>query len=271
MLNKAITSLLASAVMLALAFAPAKADSGEDSVQKIQSAGVLKVGMADSGVMQSKDPASGQWRGFNVDMANKVAKVLGVKLEIVDASWSTLIPGLQAGQFDIAFVDMFPTAARAATVNFTDPYATHGWQIIVAKDSKYQKASDLDDPSVTVAALTGSIEEAIRPELFPKAQTKQLVTENLSSMVQEVLAGRVQATMLEPYNIKSMEKRNPGMSAKLRFLNDEEHLMRPTGIAYAVRPGDDHLLRFLNTFIAEEKTTGESQRLYDQWLSQMTQ
>src|SRR5262249_40925081 len=108
-------SLLASAMIAGMAMAPAKADGDADTVQKIQSAGVLKVGMADSGVMQSKDPASGEWRGFNVDMANKVAKVLGVKLQIVDASWSTLIPGLQSGQFDVAFVDMFPTAARAAT------------------------------------------------------------------------------------------------------------------------------------------------------------
>ena len=47
--------------------------------------------------MQYKDAASGEWRGYNVDLANNLEEVLGVKLEIVDATWATLIPGLVAG------------------------------------------------------------------------------------------------------------------------------------------------------------------------------
>src|SRR5215471_6390734 len=84
----------------------ANAQEVSPTLRAIQSAGVLKVGMADSIPAQTKNPATGDWEGFNVDMAKNLAETLKVKLEIVDSTWSTLIPELMKGSFDIVMVDI---------------------------------------------------------------------------------------------------------------------------------------------------------------------
>ena len=89
-----------------------------DEIADIKARGTLKVGMAESPPWQSPDPASGEYEGFNVDMAKRVAEVMEVKLEIVPATWSTLIPGLEAKQYDVVFANLFATPKRALVVNF---------------------------------------------------------------------------------------------------------------------------------------------------------
>src|SRR3712207_848144 len=93
---------LAAALALGLASAappPARAQQPTDLVKEIQARGTLKVGMAESPPWQSPNPKTGQYEGFNVDMAQRVAGIMGVELEIVPATWSTLIPGLEAKQY----------------------------------------------------------------------------------------------------------------------------------------------------------------------------
>ena len=85
---------LAAAVGLTLALGTARAEEA-DLVKEIQGRGSLKVGMAESPPWQSPNPKSGEYEGFNVDLAKRAADVMGVKLEIVPATWSTLIPGLR--------------------------------------------------------------------------------------------------------------------------------------------------------------------------------
>src|SRR5215469_14391122 len=102
-------SILIGMIALFAASMTANAQEVSPSPRAIQSAGVLKVGMADSIPAQTKNPATGDWEGFNVDMAKNLAETLKVKLEIVDSTWSTLIPELMKGSFDIVMVDMFRT------------------------------------------------------------------------------------------------------------------------------------------------------------------
>ena len=102
-----------------------------DLIPAIQDRGVLKVGMAESPPWQSPNPASGEYEGFNVDLAQRAADLMGVKLEVVPATWSTLIPGLSAKQYDVVFANLFATPQRALVVNFTEPYSTYGFHIVV--------------------------------------------------------------------------------------------------------------------------------------------
>src|SRR5690606_26646628 len=99
----------------------------EDLIKEIKDRGVFRVGMAESPPWQSQNPSTGEYQGFNVELANRVADILGVKLEIVSATWATLIPGLEAKQYDAGFVNFFATPERAVVVDFTEPYSTYGF------------------------------------------------------------------------------------------------------------------------------------------------
>lgn len=260
------TAFLAAA--LALTSAAARAD---DLIGMVQKAGVLKVGMAPSPSDQSPNPESGEYEGYNVEMAGEIAKIMNVKLEIVPATWATLVSGLAAKQYDIVFANLFATPERALVVSFTQPYAFNGFMVMVGKDSPLKSLDQLDAADVTFVGMSGSVESIYPQTLYPKSHTKVLVGENVAAPAQEVLAGRASAHMIDPTTYAVLKSQNPDLAAKTRLLNDADHLLKPVGLSYAVRPEDTHMLNFLNVFIQDRINNGEYKALRQKWLDKLSE
>ncbi|MFN6991886.1 MAG: transporter substrate-binding domain-containing protein, partial [Fervidobacterium sp.] len=76
--------------------------------------------------------------GFDIDIANELAKRLGVKVEIVNLPFDSLIPALQQGKVDIIIAGMTITEERAKVVDFSKPYFEANQAIVVRKDGKFE-------------------------------------------------------------------------------------------------------------------------------------
>jgi ABC-type amino acid transport substrate-binding protein len=266
MYTKACKAILAGLLTMVLTFAvgtAAKAADQSDIIEAIKSTGTLRVGMAESLPMQFKNPVSDTWEGYNVDMANDLAKLLGVKLQIVDATWATLIPGLMASKYDIVMCDMWATPERAETVVFTDAYNVYGWSVMVRKDTPYKTWEDLNKPGIIISVLAGTADEQTAKRYFPQATVKALVSENVNAPRLEVANGRADAVVTDLFNIKAFIAQNS--QANVRILQ-EDRVLNPTGLAYAIRPGDYHFLNFLNTWIHYDKDSGKAQDLRVKWV-----
>ena len=225
------------------------------TLARIPSEGVLRVAMADSPPAQSKNPATGQWEGYNVDMANELANVLGVELELVDATWATLIPGLMTEKYDIAMVDMFATPERARTVLFTVPYIKLGYSFVVRADSPIQDWHDLNDPQYTLVQVPGTSALPFIEQNLPNAQVRLLASDNVNAPRLEVANGRADAHLTDHINQVIFVEANP--DANLRIIPDaSQELLNATGISYAVRPDDFHFWAFLNTWINSTVDSG---------------
>ena len=242
-----------------------------DLIKDIQDRGVLKVGMAESPPWQSPNPSSSEYEGFNVDMAQRAADLMGVKLEVVPATWSTLIPGLSVKQYDVVFANLFATPQRALVVNFTEPYSTYGFHIVVNADSKIKTLDDVNSADVTFVGMSGTVEETYPKELYPAAKVKGIATNDIGAWLLEVASGQADAAFLDPGTFQILKTQSPGLSAKLRTLNDEDNLVKPVGLAYAVRPEDTHMLQFLNTFIKDFVRNGDHITLRDKWFEILAQ
>lgn len=262
-MNRLKTIAASTLVALATLLAPAaKAEEAIDTITQIKEAGVLKVGMADSVPAQQKNPLSGEWEGFNVDMAKNLAEVLEVKLEIVDTTWSTIIPSLVQKQFDIAMVDMFRTPARAITVDFTDSYMTTGNTWLVGADVDVSDWKQLNDPKYSAVSIAGMAAVAQSDRLLPEAQKKVIVSDNAVAGQLEVAAGRASAHLSDLLQNALFMKANP--NAKVKVLGADMPI-EATGYSYAIRPGDYHFHAFLNTWIAHATTTGVISRTKLKW------
>src|ERR1700738_2431493 len=167
----------------------------ESIIKKAKSENVLKVGIAESPPFAINNPANNNWEGFNVDMAKDLADALGVKLQIVDATWPTLINGLTAGQYDIIMASTFAPPARAQSVMFTDSYIVAGELVVVQKDSPYKTYEDLNKTGVVFSVLGGTTNEQTAKRIFPKAEIRTLVSENQVAPTLEVAAKRADATV----------------------------------------------------------------------------
>src|SRR5580700_7171843 len=104
-----------AAVAIATFFTAVAAGSAwaDDIITKIQKSGVLRVGVAPSPPDQSPNPDTGNYEGYNIEIGNQIAKILNVKLEVVPATWATLVSGLGANQYDMILSNLYATPERA--------------------------------------------------------------------------------------------------------------------------------------------------------------
>lgn len=249
------------ATLVSFATLPAAADL----LKEIRDRGVFRVGMAETQPWQAPNPETGTYEGFNVELAERAAKIMGVKLEIVPATWATLVPGLEANQFDAVFANLFTTPERALVVDFTEPYFTYGFHVVVNANSKIQSLADLNSPDVTFVGQSGTVEESYPKEMFPQAKVRGVLTNDVAAWISEVASGQADAAFLDPGTFRLLKAKNPAFEKRLRVLNGEDALLKPVGLAYAIRPGEPHFLNFLNTFLGDVVRNGENVKLRDKW------
>ncbi len=123
----------------------------DSCLQTIKDKGVITSG---NGVMGSNPHVwqnpDGSYTGFEWELYNELAKRLGVKPDYIVTEWSTLIPGLKVGRWDIIFSSMSVTQEReqGAGILFTRPYFMVHDYIIVLEDSPITSVEDLRDKKV---------------------------------------------------------------------------------------------------------------------------
>jgi polar amino acid transport system substrate-binding protein len=96
--------------------------------------------------------------GMNVDMAQAIGKVLGVKIRVANTPFGTFIPGLQAGRYDFSVSVMLDTKIREKVVTFID-YIKDGSGFLVQASNPRTHLTLADMCGMKVAAISGSAEQ----------------------------------------------------------------------------------------------------------------
>jgi polar amino acid transport system substrate-binding protein len=124
--------------------------------QKIVDAGtVIVANDANYPPQSSIDKSTGKMVGFDVDAANKMGELLGLKVEFKNPAWETIPAGLQQGRFDVSIGSMTITPERKKALDFTDPYYYTSGQVFVKKGgTQITGPADLDGKKVGVGAAT---------------------------------------------------------------------------------------------------------------------
>ena len=234
------------------------------TLNKILQRGELRVGM-DPGYMpfEMKDK-KGNIIGYDVDMARKMAKELGVKVTFVPTAWDGIIAGLLTDKFDIIMSAMTVTQQRNLQINFADPYIVIGQTLLVDKGvaAKIKTAADLDKPEYTIVTKLGVTGEIVAKKFFKNAKILTFDTE--SDAISEVLNGKAHAMIYDqPYNAVFMADKGKDKLVHL----DKALTYEP--LAWAIRKGDPDFLNWLNNFLRqmqEDKIVGFSDELYQKWL-----
>ena len=96
--------------------------------------------------------------GFDADLAKAVAADLNLKADLVNATFSTIIPALQSGKFDVGFSSFTDTKEREKTVDFVTYFqAGEGFYVKAGSSKKFDGLSSLCNAKVAVE--TGTTEE----------------------------------------------------------------------------------------------------------------
>lgn len=184
----------------------------KDQLAAIKKSGVLKVATsADYAPFEFHTMVDGKDKivGSDIDLAKAIAKELGVKAEVSDMNFNTVLASLKEGKADLAISAISATDERKQQLDFTDNYYNPPQVVIINKKNKeiYRNANDLKDKNV--GAQKGSIQEEL-----VKTQLKgaKLVTiDKVPNMIVEVNQGSLAATVVEKTIAESYIAQNPDL------------------------------------------------------------
>jgi len=200
---------------------------------------------------------SGGYEGFNIDLANEIAKRLHRRITIDAAQYSGLLPALQAGTYDFIAAPTTVTKERAENLLFTEGYLNTDFQFLIKKGApKVDKLEDLKGKIVSVNK--GSAYDSWARELETKIGWKVESFGTQSDAVQAVLAGRADANVAGNTVIAWAVKNNPQL--ELSYLHS-------TGLVWgaAFRKDSAELRKAVENAVECMKLDGTIARMHEKW------
>lgn len=176
---------------------------------EVKKKGVLTsaVGLMGTKPYVWKDEKTGAYLGYEPEMLTYITKKLGVpKWEYVVTEWTTMIPGLKAGRWDIIFSGMSVTQERikGAGIDYSNPYFMMYDHIIVRGDSPIKTMADLKGK--TLAAPLGTLDAANGQMLVDAGKAGKLMTFNTFNEPFVALANKqVDAVILDQATLLGMK------------------------------------------------------------------
>jgi polar amino acid transport system substrate-binding protein len=211
---------------------------------------------------------NGKRVGVDIDIANLLAKKLGVTAKIVvPKSFSDLIPMLQAGDIDIIMAGMSITFERAKTIDFSTPYFETGLSILLNKAKSARLGisavpnynalmSELlqngKADQLTIAVTQGKAPQRIVPRFFPKATVKPYASNEEAALA--TLKGEADLMVHDEIFLKVWLKEHAKQAQfRLTVLNPP---FKPDYYGMAVRKGNQDFLNMLSVFNLELRSNG---------------
>lgn len=227
-------------------------------MDKINAEKKLVVGIAPWKNFIMFDPKTDRFEGIIADDLRNFEEVTGIKVEIVKTTWSGMIAGLQAGQWDAIMNGLGASPKRSLAVAFTIPYGNYCEAALVRKADNIKSFSDLDKKGNIIAVTAGTSAHELWKSKFKNA-TIQTFADSVSCML-EVTQGRAMAFMSDSLIQTSRAKDQPEL---LEVFIPENTVWFYQ--AHAVRYADPDLATFLNTYIRNMQARGWYYELEKKW------
>ena len=201
--------LLKVALGAMVAVAISGAAYADDILAKVKAAGVLKVG-TETEFAPFDYIDAGQHVGLNVDLFEEIGKELGVKIEWVTLPWDGVLPGLEAGKFDLVAGPATITKARMEHYWFTPPIAEATVALMKrASDKTVVKPEDIGGKAVGAGKATSQLAQlkAYGDTLPGKVDAREYV--GFNEAYADLAAGRIVAVGNSLPNIAFVAKQRP--------------------------------------------------------------
>ncbi len=244
------------AVLISLACLLACGERGPSEaggLARVRAAGVLRWG----GDIQGGEPyvyddpdSPGHLIGFEVDIADAIAKELGLRAEFVQNDWSNLVPSLERGSFDIVMNGLEVTESRAGQVLFTRPYYVFGERLMARRDDASIKA-DLESLE---GRKVGTLASSLAFEML-RDRADVVVYEGVEEPYADLVNGRTDAVLLDDI----IATRYGAPKPELQVVGDR----RVGYYAIAIRQAEPDLKEAIDGAIAKIAARGDLQRILE--------
>jgi polar amino acid transport system substrate-binding protein len=192
--------------------------------------------------------------GFAIDLAEEVAKRLGLKIDYKVTALPGLLAGVTANQYDMGISGIGATEERKKNMAFVKPYYWSYTAVLTKTDSKAAALTDFGGKKVGV--VSGSVQEKFAGTQIPGATLSQF--KDQPSAIAQLLSGGIDAFVVGGADAEEYVEREKG----LKIAAEGDSLQ---GTAFPIKKGNEALVKALDTKIDEIIADGTFMKLYQKW------
>jgi len=216
----------------------------------------------------------GSFAGIDVEIAELIAKELGLELEIVDIDFGAIVAGVETGKYDIGMAGLTVTDERKESVNFSTSYATGIQSVIVKADSTYASFEDFytgfdadGNPAGVKEGIkigvqqdtTGDIYSSDVPAKWGFGETNVERYKTGADAVEALKSGKVTAVIIDNEPAKSFVNANEGLKILDGSYAEEDY-------AIAINKEDTELLDKVNDALKKLTDNGEIAKIVNKYI-----
>jgi ABC-type amino acid transport substrate-binding protein len=240
----------------------AKTFAAGTTMKRLQDAGEITIGVTlDTPPLAAKDPATGELRGFDIDLAQAIADELGVTPKYIDARSDDRVALLKDATADLILSTMTITAERDREIDFSEPYFVAKGRILVRQaGSSIEGVKDLAGKKV--CTTRGSTYERTLEQQAPNAKLR--LADADSECLKLIRSGAVDAVSADDVILAGMISQDN----TLELVGGKPLTTEPYGAG--IKQGDTPFRQFVDGVIDSYKEDGSWATAYQQWIGQYT-
>ncbi len=232
-------------------------------LSSIQKKGEITVGISilPPWIMKNKE---GKLIGFEIDIANLLAKDMGVNVKFKEYQWNKMIPALKNGEIDIIASGLSITPRRALKINFSSPYSSSGYNLVsnLSLTKDFSSIKDLNNGKILIAAVEGTVSADLAKKVFPDARLD--LRKTTKDATSAVVNGSVHAFISSSPVPEFVSLKHPDdvdLPLKNPLLTTKE--------GFAIRKGNQEMLNFLNAWIIAHNADGWIDSSHQYWFNSL--
>ena len=201
--------------------------------------------------------ASGKVVGIEIDVMNLIAQDLGMTLKIEQVQFDSVLPGIQAGKYDVGVSGITVTEQRKKNVLFTDPYCLAAQAIVVPSGSAIKGKADL-------AGKTVSVQSGTTAESFCMEQGYKVNSYDTNSDAETALTtGKVDAWVIDDLTAKEMTDAYNAAHPGALVMLDEAMTTEP--YAFALKLDNADLCTKINASLQKLVKNGTVKGIFEKY------
>lgn len=248
--------LVAAALALALPAALPTAARAE-ALDDILKAGVIKVAVPQDFPPFGSVGPDLKPVGYDIDVANLIAKGLGVKAELVPVTSANRIPYLQTKKVDLVISSLGKNPEREKVIDFSVAYAPFFNGIFGPADVKVEKVEDI--AGMTVGVTRGSVEDLELTKVAPPTAEIKRYEDN-NSTISAFLSGQVKVVATGNVVAAAILARNPPKKPQVKVL------IKNSPCYVGLNKDEPKLLEKVNAILAAARADGSLDKISQKWL-----
>lgn len=230
--------------------------SKDNALQTIQNKGEIIIGLDDTFAPMGFRDEKGNIIGFDIDLANEIAKRMGVKAIFKPCEWDGIIFDLRSKKIDLIWNGLTITPQREQQIAFSTPYFDDD-QIVIVKDSQIKSFENLKGKNIGVQLGSASYFAFENSNLSKITGNINKYSTNVEALL-DLEAGRTDAVIVDAVVGKYYVAKKDGFTILNEVLDKQQ-------MGIGMRKQDLTLKNKIDQTLSDMKADGSFNEIYQKW------